>query len=272
MAWQKVSEKRPCAVCKNTGWCTFTADGAMAKCMRVKSGTPAKGDGGGYLHKVGTVPRGGVREQFPKVPARKPIDFTAMHLACVGCSSSEIAKVLGVSWESLKQLGIGFNVFRDVWTFPMRDETGKIIGIRTRARDGSKKAIGGSRAGLFIPCASVGRTLFVAEGPTDTAALLDAGAAAIGRPACLGQEQMIARFVRRTPGVERVVIVPDCDPKAKRTAREMTARGTERLHDELRKAGFAGEIKRMSVRPHKDVRAWWIADPQGLRAAVAKLT
>jgi DNA primase len=66
---------------------------------------------------------------------------------------------------------------------------------------GKKWAVRGSKAGLFIPFDAGKRLprspLFVCEGPTDTAAALSIGFFAIGRPACLGQEEMVLTLIRK---------------------------------------------------------------------------
>jgi len=67
----------------------------------------------------------------------------------------------------------------------MSNDFGKIIGIRRRLPNGRKISLTSSKTGLFIPAdLSPEGLLLICEGPTDTAAALDLGFAAIGRPNC----------------------------------------------------------------------------------------
>jgi hypothetical protein len=127
---------------------------------------------------------------------------------------------LGVPTESLTRLCVGFD--GKAFTFPMQDENGKIIGIRRRYGDGNKRALTGSKNGLFIPTGlSKNKPLFITEGPTDCAAALDLGLDAIGRPNCDSKVPMTVAFAR---GREVVIIcdndVPGKDG-AKRLARKL---------------------------------------------------
>ena len=36
--WVRVSRSSPCSICKEPDWCSVSADGALAKCMRVAEG------------------------------------------------------------------------------------------------------------------------------------------------------------------------------------------------------------------------------------------
>jgi DNA primase len=100
----------------------------------------------------------------------------------------------------------------------MRDERGHIIGIRRRLRNGRKNSVKGSKNGLFIPAGiEHAKRLVICEGPTDCAAALDLGYAAIGRPNCSSRIPMTAAYVRGRP----VVIVADHDTPGIRGARKL---------------------------------------------------
>jgi hypothetical protein len=92
----------------------------------------------------------------------------------------------------------------------MRDPN-VICGIRLRFDDGRKKAVRGSREGLIVPNQPErGGVLCIAEGPTDTAALLSIGLWAIGRPSCNGAVEATKRYIEaHVPS--RVVIIADHD-------------------------------------------------------------
>jgi 5S rRNA maturation endonuclease (ribonuclease M5) len=105
----------------------------------------------------------------------------------------------------------------------MRDPNRKVIGIRLRNVEGRKWAVKGSRQGLFIPTVypfDFDGTLYIVEGPTDLAAALTLGLYALGRPACLGQEEMILQFIRAQK-VRRLVIVTDNDEPGLRGAAKL---------------------------------------------------
>jgi hypothetical protein len=65
----------------------------------------------------------------------------------------------------------------------MCDGYGEVVGIRLRNERG-KFAVRGSRQGVFVAGVPAQKTLFVCEGPTDTAAAVDLGLFAVGRPNC----------------------------------------------------------------------------------------
>ena len=92
----------------------------------------------------------------------------------------------------------------------MTDTGGRVLGIRLRLENGRKFAISGGREGLFIPTGlpDVLTTLFITEGATDCAALLDMGVDAVARSSCTGGTKLLVELVsRRRPG--RLVIVAD---------------------------------------------------------------
>ena len=112
---------------------------------------------------------------------------------------------------------------RRAWSFPMRDASGDVVGIRLRRRDGRKFAVKGGRDGLFIPTdLPKGDPLLIAEGPTDTAALLDLGLSVIGRPNCLGGSGLIVQLLKRRASRE-VAIVADGDAAGRRGAENLAS-------------------------------------------------
>lgn len=160
------------------------------------------------------------------------------------------AEELGVSADSLERLECQIGDAGDL-QFPMRNSDGEVIGMRRRFPDGRKLSIEGSRNGLFIVdgLRSDGR-LFIAEGPTDTAALLSMDLDAIGLPNAGGCVDMAVAFRQRI-GVPEVVIVADADDAGRRGARKLA----EALKD----------ICRVRIveppEPHNDLRNWLINEP-----------
>lgn len=134
-----------------------------------------------------------------------------------GTQLSRLANHLGVREESHRRLRAGWS--GRAWSFPMSDAAGAVRGIRLRYPDGTKLSAKGGREGLFIPSqlANDG-TLLIAEGPTDTAALLELGFDAVDRPSCSGGVRLIVDLVRaRRP--ESIVIAADPDEPGRRGAR-----------------------------------------------------
>ena len=258
----------PCPVCGRTSWCCTDNDGGVY-CMRehkiLEGGGsfPPSGwkvlkrnnDGGAYLKPEHLVEdnEGNVRPYKPRPkpkPAPKPlVDWTAIQDQFVVEADElaivNLAKDLGVTVRSLALMGIGWCRAKEAWSFPMRDGSRAICGMRLR-KDGSKFAIKGSSAGVFLPDLSMEswedeERIYVCEGPTDTAAVLTMGAYAIGRPSAGGGSDIICKLAAG----KKVVIVADNDAAG--------ARGAQTLCSALKQVGSRVKIVKP---PAKDVRAW----------------
>ncbi|HOK67724.1 MAG TPA: toprim domain-containing protein [Anaerohalosphaeraceae bacterium] len=212
--YDRVSRNRPCPICNKPDWCGISKDGSLVICMRVPSDKKTKN--GGWLHRIGPSSfsyRDTV--QKPQESPKNELDRVDMmtRLACKYEESAaekvrELAGMLGVSEASLRRLNCGWTGRE--WSFPMRNESEMIIGIALRHPSGKKRAVRGSKIGLFIPeRVQAAKELWICEGPTDCAALLDCGLNAIGRQGCNVLMEMIGRFVRPR---QRIVIVADNDP------------------------------------------------------------
>lgn len=208
--FSRVTKRRPCPVCERPDWCLVANDGTRVCCARVES--PVRFGDAGWIHSLDGSP---VRaEKFCERP--KPIapDFAAADFshACSRALSDirlqPFAEEMGLSMDSLRRLGIGWHNDRHEWTFPMRNHNGEIIGVRTRSESGEKRAIHGSRNGLFYVPGVRGDPVFIPEGPTNVAALLDLGLDAVGRPSCNSGGDILEHMVRSN---WRVVIVADHD-------------------------------------------------------------
>jgi len=166
----------------------------------------------GYMHRIDGGPL--IPEpRKPEVVKPAPNLFDMMRrwaYRTTHLDLSQIAESLGVSYKSLETLGAAK---RDdqTWAFPMRDPKGVIVGIRLRASNGSKFAVTGSHQGMFIPQCDTQPTVFLPEGPTNTAAVISLGKYAVGRPSSNGAVLSVAEFVKRS-GCKRAVIVCDTDP------------------------------------------------------------
>lgn len=157
---------------------------------------------------------------------------------------NRLANQLGLSRQSLLDLELGWDAEARAWAFPMRDGDDQLTGFRLRRWNGAKFTRKGTHEGLCLPRSlSTGTQLLVAEGPTDTAALLDLGFNAVGRPSCTGGVQQLSRLVRRLKSTE-LVIAADADGPGQL--------GASRLMERM--------VQDVPVRifrpPAKDIREW----------------
>ena len=166
-----------------------------------------------------------------------------------------LASATGLPADALDELGVGWSDRLTCWTFPMRSADGAVRGLRTRTPAGAKRAVTGSRDGLFFPAAWAAdpperpARLVIAEGPTDAAALLAWGFVACGRPSAHGAAGIVGNLCRRLRPAE-VVILADADDPGRKGAEALTA-------------GLLATAPRVRVcEPPagvKDARAWFLA-------------
>lgn len=249
--WERVTHARRCPVCGKPDWCTVAEDRSVACCMRVESNVPAKN--GGWLHDLGEA-----RPVAPEfIPQRKASPEPLIDVdAILQQYSSDtrnfqvygFARELGVNMQSLSELGAVWARSKRAWAFPMYGIGQRLVGIRLRYMDGAKRSVRGSRSGLFLPrrMFTPAQPIFIAEGPTDTAALLSLGLQAIGRPSCRGQHLEVIDFVCRFLRAKDVIICADRDGDGRRGALHLA----DDLVDRVR------SLKVITPPRHKDVREW----------------
>ena len=196
------------------------------------------------------------------------LDFGRVHRGYEGDAVlvEGLATTLGVDDEALKALDVRFNPFEECWSFPMRDDEGKIVGLRFRELGGSKKwSAKGSKDGLFYAAngfaredaSKSGRELVIVEGPSDTAAAMSLGLSVVGRSSCQTGAVFLRALIRRVrPQV--VTIVADNDTPG--------IKGAELLAGQLVgcQSPRTDYEPRLPVRvlvvphPYKDLRAWYL--------------
>ena len=234
--WFRVSKENPCPICKKQDWCTLSKD--VACCMRVQSKTFAKN--GGWIHKLS--------DDAPKyVPQAKreeiKIDVKSIYQKWNNETKPDslkgFAELLKLEVMALCLLGCAWAPESEAFAFPMMDERCQTIGIRLRNVYGKKWAVKGSKQGIFIPEIEFTKRLYIVEGPTDTAAALSLGFSVIGRPSCLGCEEMILQFID-IQKIKEVVIIADND--------DVGIRGAEKLRSMLKVPSC------LLIPPCKDVR------------------
>jgi phage/plasmid primase-like uncharacterized protein len=142
------------------------------------------------------------------------------------------------------------------WTFPEVDGRGEIIGIARRFRDGSKKAVSGSRRGLTIPVnwSERGTPLFIVEGQSDTLALSLCAVSSIGRPSNTGGADMLAELLVGFPLDRPIIVMGENDqkPDGQWPGHDGADRVATALAKKLQRRIF------LALPPDgaKDVRAW----------------
>lgn len=256
--FERVSRRLPCPVCGNSkSWCLVSRDRSVVMCPRVESGK-FLGEVAGYLHRIGEPSGDRVARRQRETEPRRDFAEAASILqhAATNMIVKQAAVELGVSFESLKSLGVGYHAMADAMAYPMWDSLG-IAGIRFRARepdeDGRHRkysAIGTHGNGVFLAHQVSAHPLAViVEGPTDAAAAITLGFARVyGRPFCRGGNREVAHYLAHYPP-DMVVIIPDNDEPGKL--------GAGKLADEL-----CGRYDVRVVPPPdgvKDVRAWLAA-------------
>lgn len=253
--WNRCTKSRPCRICDKPDWCSWTDDGAH-RCMRVSAADGFRvvkecEDGGVIFRREGD--RGGDRRDYRRAPAPpkpKPRpDFSKIWARCYAACDRDMAQGLAdelglKKGETLSLMGLGWHPENECWVFPMYgSDMEQIRGLRTRDKEGNKKALLGSQQGLFgFPTALDFEQVLICEGPTDTAAAIELGLSAIGRPSCNGASEM----VRTACTGKHAVIVSDSD--------EPGRRGADKLATQLRR--FAASVKIVRP-PSKDMREWY---------------
>jgi hypothetical protein len=237
--WRRVTNQDPCPVCSKPDWCSVSADGTVAVCMRFESGHQLSNMG--WLHRLTDA-----------AEPRRPVHIVQRQAADFGPMAAQYARNLvperliafadhlGVPPDALLQLGVGWTGC--AFSFPMHNGAGKVIGIRLRdSRTGKKFAERGSREGVFATPELGEGIVLVTEGPTDTAAAIACDYPAFGRPSCCGGTKHIARL---THGHE-VVVVADADDAGRRGAAALASTLVPTVAS-----------VRVIEPPDKDLRAW----------------
>lgn len=225
---QRVNKKTPCPVCGKPDWCLIAPDKTAAICQRIQEGSVKRCGNAGWLHIL--VRKDANFRGLNRHKAGIPVNFdqekdfggfAALYRQQISKERlHHLSEQLGVSAESLSRLSIGWD--GKAYTFPMKSGyTGKIIGIRRRFPNGQKFTLTRSKTGLFIPAdlPPAESLCLICEGPTDTAAALDLGFSAIGRPNCNSLIQMTASAVA---GCKEVVIAADNDAAGKDGAEKLS--------------------------------------------------
>ena len=212
--WVRIGKlKVPCPVCGHRDWCSISSDDLLVFCTREKEGCikSAKHGARGWIHlnpdKLATKAHTHLPDRTIKLSAG---ELTAMALEAARNHDGirRLAKVLGVSFRSLRDLGVGWHEAgtHGWWTVPERDSQGGIIGVNRRFQDGRRYYVKGSKGGLIYnqKWGQGPGPVLLPEGASDVAAAVDMGLKAVGRPSNLAG---ISHLIKLFENDDRVIVV-----------------------------------------------------------------
>lgn len=235
-----------CFACGKADWCLISDTGTQCLCKRIES--PMRWKDAGFLHAQDGASGAAVdlKGYAKNEPKPRFIDCDAVLQRYLQDTTRErvarFADLIGVSSESLRALGARWSVRHEAWAFPLSNHERKVVGIRYRTESGEKFSMKGGSEGVFLPTSEPARTIYMPEGPTDTAALLSIGLYAIGRP----NNSNGATLVRRLLGLLKpaeLIVIADRDAAGRDGAARFVA-------------DMAWTCRVVSPPRHKDVRQW----------------
>jgi 5S rRNA maturation endonuclease (ribonuclease M5) len=250
--WKRVNGLSKCPICGKPDWCLLAPDRSAAICPRVSEGSARHIDGSGYLH-ILRITDEWMKEEFEprrtrELPEHNEVLAIRARQWITKCEAShitELASRLGVTENSLRLLNVGWFSQNAAWIFPMLRTGSRLLGIRTRPRNGKKFAIKGSKNGLFIPNnLPSGGVVYVCEGESDTAALLSCGLYAVGRPSCNSGDRLVRELLEKY----NVVVCADRDGVGRK--------GAETLAEYLN-IHCTGVTMMLPPDKYKDMREWF---------------
>lgn len=271
----RVTPALRCPICGAPKWCLVARDDSPYRgsviCTRVESHRrfgeagwfhgrgPPRGGASGPRRVVINVSSSTLTE--PKLDIAFHIAVSRKNLELHPKLLDQTARDLGVRANSLLSLDMGWSPIYRVAAFPMYDAFGQPVGIRYRTKGGKKFSHRGGHEGLFMSRNLADDPLLFLEGPTDTAAAIDEGFSAIGRPNCTGGVRQLVMFLQyRKP--RSIVVVSDND--------EPGQLGAHKLARTILPYCTSVRIIRPRA-PHKDLRSWLNAgaDRSDMERAIA---
>lgn len=268
MSFKRVNREDPCPVCGKPDWCLVTRDGTAAICARVQSDKPAGTKGAGWLHRLREDWQPPRWRSVKRVEIEKPRQFmydiakrNVMNLS--PASLRWLGNELGVSVESLAMLRLGWSKHWNAYSFPMHFPSGAVSGIRYRKHDSKKFSEPKSKDGLFFrPESLKPECVFIVEGASDTAAVMDLGfQSVLGRASCRGNVEQVLTICRRLRPT-RCVLIPDNDQPGIEGAAVLTAK-IEAAGGVVQTITLPAEIKDVRQCVQSTKNAEWLAGELG---------
>ena len=109
-----------------------------------------------------------------------------------------LAEDWDIASKVLSILRAGWSFDYEAYTFPFRNENNEITGIQLRYPSGKKRCIEGSKLGIFIPQGidwTKQQIIFITEGVSDLATLLDMGFVGVGRASANSCEGVVIKWL-----------------------------------------------------------------------------
>jgi hypothetical protein len=256
--WVGVKDiKIKCPICGKPDWCMVHIDGKKVICPRVKSNVVMKKCG--FLHKVFDNGYIGKARKHGKRKSNTCINWTSLARRYYRKGHTRIDILQKLSDE----LNIPVDELRDKWrlgwdgdayTIPSYDGAKQMNGIMRRYPDGHKVWASRSRNGLFLPkLKSWEGNLFINEGWTDAAVMVNMGFRAIGRANCQTGLAYIKNLLYLNRGIGQVTIVGDNNPD--NVHGNVGQRGMNRLAKDLYGGSYFLAVTEVPEK-FKDMRQW----------------
>ncbi len=217
----RVSKRNPCPICEKPDWCTLSADGTLAFCMRISS--ERKAGNGSFIHILADPkpPPAPLNDKHEWIPVE---DWSEKAIECfrhpkAKAAREAVSERLELSEGTLEAMLVGWSADRrgEFTTWPewkLYKGQMTITSIDRRYADGTKKCMKGGKRGMYVIehwWVAAGPVL-MPEGGSDAAALIDIGCCVVGRFACRGGVRDMTTLLRRFIGSERrIVVIGDND-------------------------------------------------------------
>ena len=129
-----------------------------------------------------------------------------------------LADLWNVRGDSLSDFSAGWD--GEAYTFPMSNSDSERIGIQRVWIDGKKKAVHGSRLGLFLPIIINTKTVFITEGISDAVAVYDIGFDVVGKPCATFGDNIIKDFIQ-SESISKIIIIPDNNDAGRKSCNDI---------------------------------------------------
>jgi len=150
-----------------------------------------------------------------------PLDFESQtNLYCRNFWDNNLPKPFDVADSVIRSMRIGWD--GKAYTIPMCQRD-KVVGIQRRYPNGFKCMVEGSQLGLIIPMGSwnTEEPLYITEGASDLAVLLECGFQGFGRPSC---RVIVETTVEFCEPFKAIIIVNDNDEPGRRGAKQLAGK------------------------------------------------
>jgi len=181
---------------------------------------------------------------------------------------SALAKSLGVREPALIALGVGWSKKWQAYTFPERNFRGEVIGIATRKLNGKKKFILGGKRGLYLPegWEKHDGPVFLVEGASDTAVMVDNGISVIGRPSNTGGVSHLKELLKQER--REIIVVGENDKKP--DGSHPGLEGAQKVATKLATSLARSISLVIPSQGQKDIRSWFTSTSLGWRTKFIK--